>query len=199
MDCVCAFTWSDAAAWVGALASAGAIWAAFVLYKRSKDDQRDDLQRSKDDQRDDLQKRRRTLNGLLYRNLASCANVLVYLRKVAPPVKDNLDYEGLIKFSNDIWAQLNIDRLLEVQEKLLEYGEPDDPSIALFIETLRLVKPQVDAAVANRESPAKNMYSTIARHNQSVLEEWKKLPPSVIDTVKALAGPAFISWTREGK
>ena len=109
--CACSFSWSDAAAWVGAIVSAGSVYAAYNLYKRTKKDQEEDLA-----------KRGRTLNKLLERNLRIAGITLVALETAGPTDETKVGAAETADRMVAYWKGMELDRLLVLQDDLQQYA-----------------------------------------------------------------------------
>jgi hypothetical protein len=116
---------SDGAAWVGALGSLAAIWAAFWLYRRTRLDAKADLLA-----------RRRVLHAMLREQVIKAANFVPDALEKMRNLKGPLD-PVMFRLHMLTTNLPHAERLIELQRDLLEFGEVGDDAIAAFIEASR--------------------------------------------------------------
>lgn len=116
-------TSSDWAAWVGAVGTIAAAWLAVWLYFRSRADARAD-QRA----------RRKVLHAVLRDYVIRAA---MFVRETTKRLDDDRfnNMDPSIRIA--VLSMDDVDRLTDLQLKLLEFGEEGDAEIAAFIEACR--------------------------------------------------------------
>jgi hypothetical protein len=118
-------TASDWAAWVGAIGTVAAAWLALSVYSKARRD-------AKADER----ARRRVLLAVLREYVTSTAQSvqinIAWLRDPNVPLDEDNMAEVL-----PLLAISDTDRLVEMQNRLLDFGEAGDAALAAFIEACR--------------------------------------------------------------
>lgn len=116
---------ADWASWVGAIGTLAAAWLAVSLYSRAKRD-------AKADER----ARRRVLIAVIRQYVVRAADFIKSAHEWLEDPEVHFDEASL----RDVMATLemsNVDRLVEMQARLLDFGEEGDAALAVFAETCR--------------------------------------------------------------
>lgn len=123
MQSITGMTASDWAAWVGAIGTIAAAWLAVWLYFRSRSDARADERA-----------RRKVLHAVLREYVLSAA---AFVQQSAEQLRDPRfnDFDGSTRMA--LLVLQDVERLIDLQVRLMDFGEDGDAEIAAFIEACR--------------------------------------------------------------